>query len=72
MQNELKELNAALRGVRDEHSFLMDREIKHQEVAKSTNSRVMWWFFIQVCMLGAVCYFQINSLKRFFEVRRIV
>ncbi|PJF20100.1 hypothetical protein PSACC_00088 [Paramicrosporidium saccamoebae] len=82
VQNELRELNDGLRMVRDEHAFLMERETKHREgdfplsthyvVALNTNSRVMWWFFIQIVMLGAVCYFQINSLKRFFEVRRVV
>lgn len=41
-------------------------------VADSTNSRVMWWFVIQVAMLAGVCYFQISSLKKFFEVRRLV
>lgn len=86
VQNELRELNAGLRIVRDEHSFLMDREVKHRQglpvpfppasphrpVASSTNSRVMWWFFSQIALLSAVCYFQISSLKRFFEVRRLV
>lgn len=41
-------------------------------VAMSTNKRVMWWFFMQIIMLGAVCYWQIRSLKSFFETRRLV
>lgn len=85
VQNELKELNTALYQVRDEHAFLMEREKKHREgtfyycdhfdqiiVALSTNSRVMWWFVIQILLLGGVCYFQITSLKKFFEQRRVV
>lgn len=31
VQNELKALNAALRTVRDEHAFLMERETKHRQ-----------------------------------------
>lgn len=72
VQNELRDLNAALRTVRDEHAFLMEREIKHREVALNTNKRVMWWFILQLIMLGGVCYWQICSLKSFFETRRLV
>lgn len=72
VQNELRRLNGILRSARDEHAFLMDREMRHRELALSTNSRVMWWFICQVLVVGGVCYFQINSLKRFFEVRRMV
>lgn len=41
-------------------------------VAMNTNKRVMWWFCMQMIMLGAVCYWQIRSLKSFFETRRLV
>lgn len=118
VQKELKLLNEALRTVRDEHAFLMEREEKHRHgkylgrgggggeatflfwcfplpfpfpsllspppppqltlsfhtilVALNTNKRVMWWFLMQIIMLGAVCYWQIRSLKSFFETRRLV
>lgn len=71
-QKELQELNERLRSIRDEHGFLMEREAHHKAIANSTNSRVMWWFLLQIILISAVCYFQISSLKRFFEVRRLV
>lgn len=72
VQSELRNLNAALRTVRDEHAFLMEREVKHRDVAMNTNRRVMWWFILQLVMLAGVCYWQIRSLKGFFETRRLV
>ena len=31
VHNELKQLNMALRSVQDEHTFLVDRELKHRD-----------------------------------------
>lgn len=72
MQSKLQELNARLRMARDEHAFLMEREAKHRKVTLSTNARVKWWFYGQIVLLAGVSYFQIRSLKSFFEVRRLV
>jgi len=82
VQAELMGLNNGLRAIRDEHAFLLEREQVHVKgiiswlflrlVAKKTNRRIIMWFLIQSLLIGAVCYFQIRSLKRVFEVRRVV
>lgn len=71
-QKELNELNNGLMTIRSEFGFLMQRLKKHTLVASNTNSKIMWWFLIQVALIGGVFYFQISSLKKFFEVRRVV
>ncbi len=72
VMEQLRKLNADLRAASDEHAFLMEREVQHRFVALNTNTRVLWWFLAQVAVISGAAYFQIRSLKRFFEVRHLV
>ncbi|KAI8817852.1 emp24/gp25L/p24 family/GOLD-domain-containing protein [Fimicolochytrium jonesii] len=69
LQSEIRVLDAGIRAIREEHAFLKSRERRHRMTADSTNSRVLYWSLVQALALVGVVYFQINYLKRFFEMR---
>jgi hypothetical protein len=78
----LEEVVGDLRKVKEEQEFLMRREIEHKQgnfqylipylVALMTNRRIIYWFVFQVSLIAATTYWQIYSLKGFFDTRRVV
>ncbi|KAJ3052009.1 p24 complex component [Rhizophlyctis rosea] len=72
LAKEVSELHNGLRLVMDEQGYMKRREEVHRKTAESTKSRIVWWSLLQSVLLVAVCLFQVNYLKRFFEVRRMV
>lgn len=72
VDTELRELAVGLRALRDEQELLVSREKSHHRTAESTNSRVLWWSLFEVIILVGVCFWQVNYLKRFFEVKRVI
>lgn len=50
--------------------FLLARDRVHRKVNEETNSRIVWWSFLEFILLLSVTVGQVWYLKRFFEIRR--
>ncbi|KAK0177694.1 hypothetical protein PV328_001722 [Microctonus aethiopoides] len=68
----INELNAGLRGVKNEQEYMTVRNRIHREINESTNFRVVIWSFFEATVLVSMTLGQIFYLKRFFEIRRVV
>jgi len=53
-------------------TYLKNREIATRDTSESTNTRVLWSSLFEALALAAVSVFQVYSIKRFFEVKRVI
>ncbi|KAJ3444581.1 hypothetical protein M0813_25160 [Anaeramoeba flamelloides] len=67
LENGVLELQEQLRGILSEQRYLKAREHIHRNTTESTNSRVLWWSFLQTLLLIAMGVAQIFYIKRIFE-----
>lgn len=72
LEEQIKELSAALTAVKHEQEYMSVRDRMHRQINESTNSRVVLWAFFEAIILVAMTLGQVFYLKRFFEVRRVV
>lgn len=72
LEEQIKELSAALTAVKHEQEYMSVRDRIHRQINESTNSRVVLWAFFEALVLVAMTLGQVFYLKRFFEVRRVV
>lgn len=72
LEEQIKELAAALTSVKHEQEYMSVRDRIHRSINESTNSRVVLWAFFEALVLVAMTLGQVFYLKRFFEVRRVV
>ncbi|KAK3877112.1 hypothetical protein Pcinc_018147 [Petrolisthes cinctipes] len=72
MEDMIKELSAALSGVKHEQDYMEVRERIHRSINDNTNSRVVMWSIFEALVLVAMTIGQVYYLKQFFEVRRVV
>ena len=72
LEEQIKELSAALTAVKHEQEYMSVRDRIHRSINESTNSRVVLWAFFEAMVLVAMTLGQVFYLKRFFEVRRVV
>ncbi|CAL4068934.1 unnamed protein product [Meganyctiphanes norvegica] len=72
MEDMIRELSAALSGVKHEQDYMHVRERIHRAINDNTNSRVVLWSFFEAVVLVAMTIGQVYYLKQFFEVRRVV
>ena len=72
LEDQIKELAAALTSVKHEQEYMSVRDRIHRSINESTNSRVVLWAFFEALVLVAMTLGQVFYLKRFFEVRRVV
>lgn len=72
LEEQIKELSAALTAVKHEQEYMSVRDRIHRSINESTNSRVVLWAFFEALVLVAMTLGQVFYLKRFFEVRRVV
>jgi hypothetical protein len=72
LQQELKQLSRNVQDIREHQDYIIRRERMHRRTAESTNDRVKWWSIIETVIVLGVAFFQVNYLKRFFEVKRMV
>ena len=72
LEEQIKELAAALTSVKHEQEYMSVRDRIHRSINDSTNSRVVLWAFFEALVLVAMTLGQVFYLKRFFEVRRVV
>merc|ERR1719187_2246663 len=72
MEDMIRELSAALAGVKHEQDYMEVRERIHRSINDNTNSRVVMWSVFEALVLVAMTVGQVFYLKQFFEVRRVV
>lgn len=72
LEDMIKELSAALSGVKHEQDYMEVRERIHRSINDNTNSRVVMWSFFEAVVLVSMTLGQVYYLKQFFEVRRVV
>jgi len=72
LEQQIKELTAALTAVKHEQEYMSVRDRMHRLINESTNNRVVLWAFFEALVLVAMTLGQVFYLKRFFEVRRVV
>ncbi|KAF2362643.1 GOLD domain [Trinorchestia longiramus] len=72
LEDMIKELSAALSGVKHEQDYMEVRERIHRSINDNTNSRVVMWSFFEAVVLVSMTIGQVYYLKQFFEVRRVV
>ncbi|KAJ6234292.1 transmembrane emp24 domain-containing protein a [Anaeramoeba flamelloides] len=70
LENGVLELQEQLRSILSEQRYLKVREHIHRNTTESTNSRVLWWNFLQTFLLIAISATQIFYVRRIFERRR--
>ncbi|KAJ3449626.1 transmembrane emp24 domain-containing protein a [Anaeramoeba flamelloides] len=70
LENGVLELQEQLRSILSEQRYLKVREHIHRNTTESTNSRVLWWNFLQTFLLIAISATQIIYVRRIFERRR--
>src|SRR5262245_51800778 len=72
VEREVGELTENLQSVRDHQQYMIQRNDQHHATAKSTNQRVQWWSLMQIGIIIAVAVFQINYMRKTFDVKRVV
>jgi len=72
LEEMIKELSAALSGVKHEQDYMEVRERVHRSINENTNSRVVMWSVFEALVLLSMTMGQVYYLKQFFEVRRVV
>lgn len=68
----LKDLTSSVTSAKHELEYLSMRDHSHREINEHTNSRVIWWTWIELTLLIGVSLFQVHHIKRFFEIRRVI
>ncbi|KAJ2898692.1 emp24p/erv25p- protein [Coemansia aciculifera] len=69
---KIKVLNAQLEEIKTEQKYQRGRELEFDAATASIKRRVIYWAFIQIGIVGAVCYWQLTHLRRFFEAKKLV
>ncbi|KAJ1815465.1 emp24p/erv25p- protein [Coemansia sp. RSA 2671] len=69
---KIKVLNAQLEEIKTEQKYQRERELEFDAATLSIRRRVIYWAFIQLGIVGAVCYWQLHHLRRFFEAKKLV
>lgn len=64
-------LTDQMRDVTSELKYQNTREEEFRNTSESTNSRVMWWSFIQMAFMIISAAFQSYHLKSFFEAKKL-
>jgi len=55
-----------------EQEYMSMREVAHRNINKSTNRRIIIWFFFELILIIGLAGWQVYYLKKFFEVKRVV
>jgi hypothetical protein len=67
-----RDLNYRIGEIRREQSMQRDREANFRNLSEAVNSKVVWWAFVQIIVLGITCMWQVRHLKGFFEAKKLV
>ncbi|KAI9500052.1 emp24p/erv25p- protein [Coemansia spiralis] len=69
---KIKILNAQLEEIKTEQKYQRERELEFDSATSSIRRRVIYWALVQMSIVGAVCYWQLRHLRRFFESKKLV
>ncbi|KAI9479150.1 emp24p/erv25p- protein [Coemansia sp. RSA 989] len=69
---KIQVLNAQLEEIKVEQKYQRERELEFDAATASIKRRVIYWAFIQLGIVGVVCYWQLRHLRRFFEAKKLV
>ncbi|KAH3756847.1 emp24/gp25L/p24 family protein [Pelomyxa schiedti] len=58
--------------IRTDQKHMHMRDIAHRNVSESTNQRVLYWFIFEAVLIVALALWQVLSLRKIFEQKRIV
>ncbi|KAJ2513015.1 emp24p/erv25p- protein [Coemansia sp. RSA 2049] len=72
ISEKIKILNAQLEEIKTEQKYQRERELEFDSATVSIRKRVVYWAFIQLTVVAAVCYWQLRHLRRFFEAKKLV
>ncbi|KAI7826852.1 emp24/gp25L/p24 family/GOLD-domain-containing protein [Kickxella alabastrina] len=70
--DKIKILNSQLEEIKLEQKYQRERELEFDAATSSIKKRVIYWAFIQLSIVGAVSYWQLHHLRRFFEAKKLV
>ncbi|KAJ2355218.1 emp24p/erv25p- protein [Coemansia erecta] len=72
ISEKIRILNAQLEEIKVEQKYQRERELEFDAATSSIRRRVIYWAFIQLAIVGAVCFWQLRHLRRFFEAKKLV
>ncbi|CAG8467417.1 6047_t:CDS:2 [Ambispora leptoticha] len=72
LAQRVRDLNNRVADIRREQSYQREREAEFRDQSELTNSRVVYWSFVQLLVLGITCLFQMRHLRSFFEAKKLV
>ena len=72
LQNKVNILHAKVSEIKREQALVREREATFRDISESVNSNVMFWFVIQIIVLGLTCFWQLKHLKGFFVKQKIL
>jgi len=72
LQLRVRQLIDQLDQIQKEQNYQRIRESRFRNTSESTNSRVLSWAILQVCVLVFAGVFQMKHLKGFFEAKKLV
>ena len=71
LEVEVLKLTDRVKDISRELAYQNRREEAFRSTSESTNSRVVWWSVLQMCVMIASAVFQSRHLQRFFESKKL-
>ncbi|KAJ5070594.1 transmembrane emp24 domain-containing protein [Anaeramoeba ignava] len=72
LEKGVVELNERIQRIRSEQRYYKTREMIHRNTTESTNSRVLWFSFLELTLLATMTAIQILYIRKMFETKRRV
>ncbi|KAI8871491.1 hypothetical protein GQ42DRAFT_161988 [Ramicandelaber brevisporus] len=66
------ELNRKVDEIKTEQNYQRDREIEFRNLSENINGRIVYWTFMQIAVIGVVCFWQVRHLRSFFQAKKLV
>jgi len=68
----LRKLEDTTQKLRDDFTYMKNRESRHRDTSESTNARVMWMSFFSLVILSSLGLWQIYYLKTYFKSKKLI
>lgn len=72
LKTRVRQLISRLQNIRSQQDRIRGNEAIFRDQSEAANSKISSWSVIQILVLIAVCWFQLNYLKNFFVKQKIV
>jgi len=69
---EIRKIEDAVEALKNDFTYMKNREAKHRNTNESTNSRVVWMSFLSVGILVGLGFFQMYYLKKYFKSKKLI